>query len=278
MLQKIFKYKIIRKPFEIIAGKSSCFTTDQQLLNLSLVLIGLSYLFTVPQNIITGLSTIITISNASETILIIILYYLSRKLRILKYTSLILIASIFVTLSIDWLPNGGLGGCIPYFFLVLLTYIIFLTSGVKRKILLIIFVLTITSLFTIEYCNPELVVPYKERWVLFEDLYTAYLCCMFSLIFIVYISKQLYLQEKKNTIDIIELYRKNSENLQNTFNEKSSLLSFREREIFKLIIEGKSNKKIASQLFIEERTVKNHITSIYKKIEVKKRTELISQF
>ena len=36
---------------------------------------------------------------------------------------------------------------------------------------------------------------------------------------------------------------------------------------------GYSNKEIGKQLFISEKTVKNHITSIYKKIEVEDRVQ-----
>ena len=43
------------------------------------------------------------------------------------------------------------------------------------------------------------------------------------------------------------------------------LLSSREREIFLLIINGYSNKKIADKLFISISTVKKHIYSIFKK-------------
>jgi DNA-binding CsgD family transcriptional regulator len=51
--------------------------------------------------------------------------------------------------------------------------------------------------------------------------------------------------------------------------------SEREREIMKLIIEGKSNKEIEKQLFISFHTVKNHIYNIFKKSGVKSRSQLI---
>ena len=51
-------------------------------------------------------------------------------------------------------------------------------------------------------------------------------------------------------------------------------LSTRERDVVRLILEGTSNKEIASKLFISERTVKAHLTSIFKKLHVPDRLHL----
>jgi DNA-binding NarL/FixJ family response regulator len=50
-------------------------------------------------------------------------------------------------------------------------------------------------------------------------------------------------------------------------------LSTRELEVLKLIVEGMSNKEIASMLAITESTVKNHVNSILAKLRVKDRTQ-----
>lgn len=50
-------------------------------------------------------------------------------------------------------------------------------------------------------------------------------------------------------------------------------LTKRELEILKLVSKGMLNKEIASQLNISERTVKNHISNIFKKIDVSDRTQ-----
>jgi DNA-binding NarL/FixJ family response regulator len=50
-------------------------------------------------------------------------------------------------------------------------------------------------------------------------------------------------------------------------------LSERELEILALIARGASNKEIASQLFIAEGTVKNHVTHILGKLGVRDRTQ-----
>ena len=52
-------------------------------------------------------------------------------------------------------------------------------------------------------------------------------------------------------------------------------LSNLEREVVKLLLEGKSNKQIAFSLHITENTVEFHLKNIYSKCQVSSRTELI---
>lgn len=55
--------------------------------------------------------------------------------------------------------------------------------------------------------------------------------------------------------------------------EKLALLTKREIEILIQVANGLFNKEIGTNLNISERTVKNHISSIFKKIEVSDRTQ-----
>lgn len=66
----------------------------------------------------------------------------------------------------------------------------------------------------------------------------------------------------ENTIDNLNL-------------QKIDLLSKREYEILVLIASGFNNKEIGQSLFISEKTVKNHITSLFKKIEVVDRVQAV---
>lgn len=59
----------------------------------------------------------------------------------------------------------------------------------------------------------------------------------------------------------------------NSDKEKMKNLTKRELEVLVLVSEGMFNKEIADQLSISERTVKNHISSIFKKIDVADRTQ-----
>ncbi len=52
-------------------------------------------------------------------------------------------------------------------------------------------------------------------------------------------------------------------------------LSNKERQIVVNISNGLTNKEIASQLFISEQTVKTHINSIFKKLNMTRRTQLV---
>jgi DNA-binding NarL/FixJ family response regulator len=53
-------------------------------------------------------------------------------------------------------------------------------------------------------------------------------------------------------------------------------LSQRETEVLKLVIEGKDNKAIATQLSVNISTIRKHLENIYTKFKVKSRTEAIA--
>lgn len=55
--------------------------------------------------------------------------------------------------------------------------------------------------------------------------------------------------------------------------DKIELLTQRELEVLKQVANGMINKEIATSLNISERTVKNHISNIFKKIDVSDRTQ-----
>ena len=55
---------------------------------------------------------------------------------------------------------------------------------------------------------------------------------------------------------------------------RAELLTEREIEICHLIAEGKNNKEIAEELFLSQGTVKNHITRVLIKLNLRDRTQL----
>ena len=52
-----------------------------------------------------------------------------------------------------------------------------------------------------------------------------------------------------------------------------SILTPREREIFHLLVKDYSTKQIAERLNINEKTVRNHISNVIQKLDVKSRTQ-----
>ena len=72
------------------------------------------------------------------------------------------------------------------------------------------------------------------------------------------------------TFNSKKIEKKGKSNKENIFEQ----LTFREKEIAQLIAEGKSNKEISKTLYITEGTVKNHITKILDKLELRDRTQL----
>ena len=56
-----------------------------------------------------------------------------------------------------------------------------------------------------------------------------------------------------------------------------NLLSERELEVLRLIAKGAPNKEIAATLSISESTAKTHVANIFQKLDVKDRTEAVTQ-
>lgn len=56
--------------------------------------------------------------------------------------------------------------------------------------------------------------------------------------------------------------------------EPLATLSPREYEVFLLVAEGMTNQEIGKGLFISEKTVKNYVTKVRKKLGVSNRTQV----
>ena len=56
---------------------------------------------------------------------------------------------------------------------------------------------------------------------------------------------------------------------------EESVLSKREEEVLQLIAEGASTTEVAARLFISVKTVKNHLASIYQKLDSRDRTQAV---
>ena len=54
-----------------------------------------------------------------------------------------------------------------------------------------------------------------------------------------------------------------------------TVLTKREREVFELLIKNKTTSEIGNILFISEKTVRNHISNVMQKLDVKGRAQAI---
>ena len=71
---------------------------------------------------------------------------------------------------------------------------------------------------------------------------------------------------------------KRMESLQKKLGSVDSLFSRQEKIIFEKLLQGKSNRQIAEELFISSHSVENYVSFIYDKTNVKNRTELLKKF
>ena len=55
----------------------------------------------------------------------------------------------------------------------------------------------------------------------------------------------------------------------------SKILTKREQEVFELLVQDKTTKEIAQELFISEKTVRNHISNAMQKLGVKGRSQAV---
>ncbi|WP_298508044.1 LuxR C-terminal-related transcriptional regulator [uncultured Kordia sp.] len=89
---------------------------------------------------------------------------------------------------------------------------------------------------------------------------------------IVFFFVGLYINKRKSSTNTItpsiEIDTKKIENLG---------LSKREYEVLCELAKGHSNKEIASLLFVSESTIKTHVSNVYTKLDVKRRTQAIQK-
>jgi DNA-binding CsgD family transcriptional regulator len=87
---------------------------------------------------------------------------------------------------------------------------------------------------------------------------------LWSILLIIYFWKNIFVVSisKLSSASLIEQYH----------------ITEREKDIMDLIVLGKTNKAIGEQLYISEKTVKNHIYNLYKKLGINSRFELMGLY
>jgi DNA-binding NarL/FixJ family response regulator len=64
---------------------------------------------------------------------------------------------------------------------------------------------------------------------------------------------------------------------QPALNEDDRVVTKREEEVLQLIADGCSTPEVAAKLYISQKTVKNHLASIYQKLDARDRTQAVLQ-
>lgn len=118
-----------------------------------------------------------------------------------------------------------------------------------------------------------------------EDLFSIVISFL-----IIWFAKQEEQQANKNQLEVLvqqkmDQYQAMIHEKENS-SEENQVVDFcqyyqmtrRESEILRLVLKGKKNQEIADELFISVGTVKSHIYSIYKKLAVDRRSQLMHVF
>jgi len=88
-------------------------------------------------------------------------------------------------------------------------------------------------------------------------------------------SGELWFQRKLIVDTILQLVKEKKALPDHLYSYNCAVLTGREREVLSLICRGMKNKAIADSLFITETTVRHHLTSIFEKLKVSSRLELV---
>ena len=97
-----------------------------------------------------------------------------------------------------------------------------------------------------------------------------------------YISKVASDEELVRCLNIVRdggtYYEKKSDSIQKELESIMTVLKKQEKTVFEMLLQGKSNKQIAEELFISLHTVENYISYLIKLAGCKKRDELLEKY
>jgi len=142
----------------------------------------------------------------------------------------------------------------------------FVTTKLKRSFVTIVIVADLLSFLltfiALEKLNLSFYLSAVSFYTLISHIY--FLTTFLPLIIVWY-----YLKKYPNLYN-----RPNEVSIKGEFNFSKFGITTREQEIVNLVTKGKTNDEIAGILFISAQTVKNTLSSIYKKTNVRNRVEL----
>ena len=126
----------------------------------------------------------------------------------------------------------------------------------------------------------------EYHWLIIDhsmEIYTGMIALLFTLLGI-WVAVKLFRPKKEVTIiekeKIIEkeiLVPASSTFIQNKKAIDDAEISAREMEVLQLMANGLSNQEIADNLYVSVNTVKTHITNLFFKLEVTRRTQAVEK-
>lgn len=260
----------------MLVGCDSEFKAEHQFFNLTCLFTMAGFSFFIIINTIFEIDFTLTLIKLFVVFTSTILYYYSRVKNNFIYTSILYFLMILFSLLFIGVLNGGVTGGIAPIYTSILALMLFIMSGTKRIVLLAIWTLSISCLFVLEYYKPDMIAPYSSIQQKYVDLFLSYFSGIVIVAFVVVNVKKLYKKEKLTMEELIQKHRASGFELKEIIDKKMALLSLRERDICKLLLQGHSNQEIADSLYIEIGTVKSHLNKIYKKLGTNNRVEVIN--
>lgn len=173
--------------------------------------------------------------------------------------------------------KGGFWGIYTSLYIPFFVFLLFNTNNRFNKVLFVLFSISSILLVTVGFKNPQLWshIMLKKFQFLYFSIHIIFEILLTCLI-VVFIKQKLYYLEQRS-YSIIKIAKENFHTKTSVQDKDIAMLSRREREVYYLIFKGKTNKEIADSLFVSTGTVKNHITSIYKKLNVTNRAEFLNK-
>lgn len=80
--------------------------------------------------------------------------------------------------------------------------------------------------------------------------------------------------ERKVLTEVLECLRQKVQEMNLSFSEMQEVLTDREQEIVRWVIQGMTNKEIAAKLKISDKTVKAHLSNVFSKLKISRRLQL----
>jgi DNA-binding CsgD family transcriptional regulator len=261
---------------DTIIGYKEDFSFDHQAFNFIYLIIAALFLFRILINLCLGIKIIeLTLSHCISFFSILFIYYISRFLKKPELSKYIFLPVIVTVYSLNWIYTGGTAGVMPVYYIWLFVILGIIYKGVYRILVVSTLLINVTILIILELSDKNLVIQKIDNYLLALTKYLNFiLIAVFSLFVIAFWNRLSGIDNFLN----FEMSRKyqSQENSDDKIDKIISNLTSQERKVFGLILNGKTNKEIASILCIDQCTVKTHINNIYKKTGISKRSIILN--